>query len=145
VQRSPWKANSETAARDNTDEQLKMTYAADAVPPFYHGTRADLKPGDLLSPGFRSNYAERELSWIYISATLDAAIWGCELAKGEGRERIYIVEPTGVVRRPNLTDEKFPGNPTSSYRSRAPRGDEGRACPNGSRRRRRDRRLKRGR
>ena len=109
------------AARDSKDEQPKMTYAADAVPPFYHGTRADLKPGDLLSPGFRSNYAERKLSWIYFSATLDAAIWGCELAKGEGRERIYIVEPTGEwFDDPNLTDKKFPGNPTSSYRSRAP-------------------------
>ncbi|HEX9964455.1 MAG TPA: NAD(+)--rifampin ADP-ribosyltransferase [Allosphingosinicella sp.] len=98
-----------------------MTYAADAKPPFYHGTRADLQPGDLLKPGFRSNYADRKLSWIYFSATLDAAIWGCELAKGEGRERIYVVEPTGPFEDdPNLTDKKFPGNPTQSYRSRDP-------------------------
>ncbi|HYG48694.1 MAG TPA: NAD(+)--rifampin ADP-ribosyltransferase [Allosphingosinicella sp.] len=98
-----------------------MTYAADARPPFYHGTRADLEPGDLLRPGFRSNYAPRELSWIYFSATLDAAIWGCELAQGEGRERIYVVEPTGPFEDdPNLTDKKFPGNPTQSYRSRDP-------------------------
>jgi rifampin ADP-ribosylating transferase len=98
-----------------------MTYAVDATPPFYHGTRADLKVGDLLAPGFTSNYAERKFSWIYFSATLDAAIWGCELAKGEGCERIYIVEPTGeFVDDPNLTDKKFPGNPTRSYRSRAP-------------------------
>jgi hypothetical protein len=103
-----------------------MTYAEDAVPPFYHGTRADLKVGDLLAPGFASNYAERKLSWIYFSATLDAAIWGCELAKGpegreDARERIYIVEPTGPFEDdPNLTDRKFPGNPTRSYRSRAP-------------------------
>ena len=89
--------------------------------PFYHGTRADLNVGDRLAPGFTSNYADRKLSWIYFSGTLDAAIWGCELAQGEGRERIYIVEPTGdYFDDPNLTDKKFPGNPTQSYRSRAP-------------------------
>ena len=98
-----------------------MTYAPTPTGPFYHGTRADLAPGDLLTPGNRSNYADRKLSWIYFSGTLDAAIWGCELAKGEGRERIYIVEPTGAFEDdPNLTDQKFPGNPTKSYRSRAP-------------------------
>jgi Rifampin ADP-ribosyl transferase len=104
-----------------------MTYAADATPPFYHGTRADLRVGDLLAAGYSSNYGKRaEASWIYFAATLDAAIWGCELAEGpEGqesaRERIYIVEPTGAfVDDPNLTDKKFPGNPTQSYRSRAP-------------------------
>jgi len=98
-----------------------MTYAIDATGPFYHGTRADLAVGDLLAPGFTSNYDDRKLSWIYFSGGLDAAIWGCELAKGEGRERIYIVEPTGeFVDDPNLTDKKFPGNPTQSYRSRDP-------------------------
>jgi hypothetical protein len=98
-----------------------MTYAADARPPFYHGTRADLRVGDLLASGFNSNYGERKLSWIYFSGTLDAAIWGCELARGDGRERIYIVEPTGpFFDDPNLTDKKFPGNPTQSYRSREP-------------------------
>jgi rifampin ADP-ribosylating transferase len=98
-----------------------MTYARDATPPFYHGTRADLRVGDLLAPGFNSNYQEQKLSWIYFSGTLDAAIWGCELAGGEGRERIYIVEPTGeFFDDPNLTDKKFQGNPTQSYRSRAP-------------------------
>jgi rifampin ADP-ribosylating transferase len=98
-----------------------MTYAADAAPPFYHGTRADMAAGDLLSPGFRSNFADRRLSWIYFSATLEAATWGAELAKGEGRERIYIVEPTSAFEDdPNLTDKKFPGNPTKSYRSRDP-------------------------
>ena len=82
-----------------------MTYAPNATGPFYHGTRADLAPGDLLAPGFASNYADRKLSWIYFSGTLDAAIWGCELAKGEGRERIYLVEPTGAFEDdPNLTD-----------------------------------------
>ena len=98
-----------------------MTYARDAVPPFYHGTRADLAVGDLLRRGFASNFQAQALSWIYFSATLDAAIWGCELARGDGRERIYIVEPTGTFEDdPNLTDKKFPGNPTASYRSRDP-------------------------
>lgn len=98
-----------------------MTYARDAAPPYYHGTRADLKIGDLLSAGFDSNYREEKLSWIYFSAALESAVWGCELAKGKGRERIYIVEPTGeFVDDPNLTDKRFPGNPTKSYRSRDP-------------------------
>lgn len=98
-----------------------MTYAADAKPPFYHGSRADLRVGDLLAPGFQSNFADRKLSWIYFSATLEAATWGAELAQGEGRERIYIVEPTGPFEDdPNLTDKKFSGNPTQSYRSRDP-------------------------
>lgn len=98
-----------------------MTYARDATGPYYHGTRADLAAGDLLTPGFASNYQAQKLSWIYFSGTLDAAIWGCELARGEGRERIYIVTPTGAFEDdPNLTDKKFPGNPTQSYRSREP-------------------------
>jgi rifampin ADP-ribosylating transferase len=89
--------------------------------PFYHGTRAELSVGDLLMPGYSSNYGERKLSWIYFSATLDAAIWGCELAKGEGRERIYVVKPTGeFFDDPNLTNKRFRGNPTKSYRSREP-------------------------
>lgn len=89
---------------------------------FFHGTRADLKPGDLIAVGQRSNYAEAEaLSWVYFAGTLDAAIWGAELAAGSGRERIYVVEPTGPVEDdPNLTDKRFPGNPTMSYRSRDP-------------------------
>ncbi|MBY8825052.1 NAD(+)--rifampin ADP-ribosyltransferase [Sphingomonas colocasiae] len=89
---------------------------------FYHGTRADLKPGDLIAAGYGSNYgARKRASWVYLTGTLDAAIWGAELAAGEGRERIYIVEPTGpIIDDPNLTDRKFPGNPTRSYRSRDP-------------------------
>ena len=98
-------------------------YAKD-VPPgttFYHGTKADLAVGDLITPGFGSNFADRALKHIYFSATLDAATWGAELAKGEGRGRIYIVEPTGAFEDdPNLTDKKFSGNPTKSYRSRDP-------------------------
>ena len=89
---------------------------------FYHGTRADLKAGDLIRPGFSSNYGKQAAaSWVYFTATLDAAIWGAELAAGEAPERIYIVEPVGeIFDDPNLTDKKFPGNPTKSYRSRAP-------------------------
>lgn len=86
---------------------------------YYHGTKANLKPGDLIEPGFNSNYGKRKnAKYIYLTATLDAAIWGAELALGEGHERIYIVEPTGLIEDdPNLTDKKFPGNPTKSYRS----------------------------
>src|SRR5918996_3464743 len=81
---------------------------------YYHGTRADLKPGDLIAAGYSSNYGTRkQASWVYLTGTLDAAIWGAELAAGNGRERIYIVEPTGpIVDDPNLTDRKYPGNPT---------------------------------
>ena len=89
---------------------------------FYHGTKADLKPGDLIEPGYQSNYGKRKnAAWVYLTATLDAATWGAELAQGEGRGRIYVVEPTGAFEDdPNLTDKKFPGNPTQSYRTRAP-------------------------
>lgn len=89
---------------------------------YFHGTRADLKPGDLIVVGYRSNFTEAApLSWVYFTATLDAAIWGAELAAGDGRERIYVVEPTGpIADDPNVTDKKFPGNPTLSYRSRDP-------------------------
>jgi hypothetical protein len=89
---------------------------------FYHGTKADIKTGDLIEPGFNSNYGtKKKAKYIYLTATLDAAIWGAELAAGEGRQRIYIVEPTGSIEDdPNLTDKKFPGNPTKSYRSMHP-------------------------
>ncbi|HEY0978876.1 MAG TPA: NAD(+)--rifampin ADP-ribosyltransferase [Flavobacteriales bacterium] len=88
--------------------------------PFYHGTKADLQVGDLLDRGFHSNYGSRkQAAFVYFSATLDAATWGAELAVGKGRGRIYIVEPTGPFENdPNLTDKKFPGNPTRSYRTR---------------------------
>lgn len=89
---------------------------------FFHGTRADLKPSDLIVVGYQSNFTDvKPLSWVYFAATLDAAIWGAELAVGRTRERIYVVEPTGqIADDPNLTDKKFPGNPTLSYRSRDP-------------------------
>jgi hypothetical protein len=89
---------------------------------FYHGTRADLEVGDLIDVGWVSNFgSRRKANNVYFAATLDAAIWGAELSVGGGRERIYIVEPTGPFEDdPNLTDKKFPGNPTRSYRSRDP-------------------------
>ncbi len=89
---------------------------------FFHGTRADFTHGDLIVVGHASNFGAGDpLSWVYCTATLDAAIWGAELAAGDARERIYLVEPTGpIVDDPNLTDKKFPGNPTLSYRSRDP-------------------------
>jgi rifampin ADP-ribosylating transferase len=89
---------------------------------FFHGTRADLQPGDLIKPGHRSNFGNRDpATYVYFTATLDAAIWGAELASGQGRSRIYVVEPTGpLTDDPNLTDKKFPGNPTRSYRSHDP-------------------------
>ena len=89
---------------------------------FFHGTRADLAPGDLIVAGYKSNFGDGEpLSWVYCTGTLDAAIWGAELAAGDGQPRIYLVEPTGpIVDDPNLTDKKFPGNPTLSYRTRDP-------------------------
>ncbi len=89
---------------------------------YFHGTRADLQPGDLITAGFDSNYGERRrAAFVYLTATLDAAVWGAELTVGEGPGRIYTVEPTGPIEDdPNLTDKKFPGNPTKSYRSREP-------------------------
>ncbi|MEZ2128024.1 MULTISPECIES: NAD(+)--rifampin ADP-ribosyltransferase [unclassified Sinorhizobium] len=100
-----------------------MTATDNNIPQrLYHGTRADLKPGDLIAVGYNSNFGTRKpKSWVYLTGTLDAAIWGAELAVGDERERIYIVEPTGpIVDAPKLTDKKFPGNPTQSYRSREP-------------------------
>src|SRR3984885_475623 len=89
---------------------------------FFHGTKADLKLGDFIDIGINSNYGQKEKAkYVYLTATLDAAVWGAELALGEGRERIYLVEPTGMIEDdPNLTDKKFPGNPTKSYRSKHP-------------------------
>jgi rifampin ADP-ribosylating transferase len=88
---------------------------------FYHGTKADLAVGEVIGPGFSSNFGDRSLKHIYFSATLEAATWGAELANGDGRGRIYIVEPTGPFDDdPNLTDKKFPGNMTASYRSLEP-------------------------
>jgi hypothetical protein len=110
------------------DEEIDMSDSAAPSTPsdtgerrFYHGTQADLKSGDLIQPGHASNYTERRSPWIYFSETLEAATWGAELAKGTGPGRIYVVEPIGsFMDDPNLTDRKYPGNPTRSYRSRDP-------------------------
>jgi len=89
---------------------------------YFHGTKADLKIGDFIEIGINSNYGQKnKAEYIYLTATLDAAIWGAELALGDARGRIYLVEPTGPIEDdPNLTDKKFPGNPTKSYRSKQP-------------------------
>jgi len=90
--------------------------------PFYHGTKADLQVDDLLTAGNRSNYkSELTMNHIYFTALANGAGLAAALAKGEGRERVYIVEPTGSFENdPNVTDKKFPGNPTRSYRTQAP-------------------------
>ena len=89
---------------------------------FFHGTKVDLKPGGLIRPGYNSNYGKgKKAAYIYLTGTLNAAIWGAELALGEGPGRIYVVEATGPFEDdPNLTDKKYPGNPTLSYRSKDP-------------------------
>jgi len=89
---------------------------------FLHGTKADLAPGALLAPGRESNYEQgRVMRFVYFTATLDAAVWGAELAAGDDPARIYLVEPTGAFEDdPNVTDKRFPGNPTRSFRSREP-------------------------
>lgn len=99
----------------NAATQFQQTY--------FHGTKAELKLGDFIETGKKSNYGEQNKArYIFLTSTLDAAIWGAELAQGEGKERIYLVEPTGEIENdPDLTDKKFPGNPTKiiSYNSSA--------------------------
>ncbi len=107
-------ANNEIKIRSLCPTPFAQTY--------FHGTKADLKIGDLIEAGFNSNYGKQKIAkYIFLSATLDPAIWGAELAVGSGQERIYLVEPTGKIENdPDLTDRKFPGNPTMSYRSTEP-------------------------
>ncbi|MFC7882924.1 NAD(+)--rifampin ADP-ribosyltransferase [Streptomyces sp. NPDC057376] len=90
--------------------------------PFFHGTKADLRVGDHLTAGFPSNYRpEIVMNHIYFTALRDGAGLAAELAAGDGEPRVYAVEPTGQFENdPNVTDKKFPGNPTRSYRSREP-------------------------
>jgi len=90
--------------------------------PFFHGTKADLQVGDLLTAGYRSNYRpEIVMNHIYCTALRDGAGLAAELAAGDGAPRVYVVEPTGDFENdPNVTDKKFPGNPTRSYRSTEP-------------------------
>lgn len=106
----------------NKDNKQNSQAATPFAQTYFHGTRADLKVGDLIEVGFNSNYGQKKnAKYIFLTATLDAAIWGAELAYGEGPERIYLVEQTGEIEDdPDLTDKKFPGNPTKSYRSTKP-------------------------
>ncbi len=103
-----------------TDEPVPFEVYEPGV--YLHGTKADLRVGDLLVPGRESNFeGGRVMNHIYFTATLDAAVWGAELAAGDGRGRIYLVEPEGAFEDdPNVTDKRFPGNPTHSFRSREP-------------------------
>jgi rifampin ADP-ribosylating transferase len=109
-------------AKRNNDLAISCKDTPSDRGPFYHGTKADLKIGDLLTPGGRSNYKEEVImNHIYFTALVNGAGLAAALAKGDGRERVYIVEPTGSFENdPNVTDKKFPGNPTRSYRSLAP-------------------------
>ncbi len=89
--------------------------------PFFHGTKAVLNVGDLLEPNYQSNFQDKKSNYIYFTATLEAAKWGAEIAAAKNKERIYIIEPSGEFENdPNLTDKRFPGNPTRSYRSLSP-------------------------
>ena len=86
---------------------------------YFHGTKVNLSIGDLVVPGNNANYGERKAKFVYASSNLNVAIWGAELAVGDGPGRIYVVEPLGPIENdPNLTDKKFPGNPTNSFRAR---------------------------
>src|ERR1017187_7838720 len=107
-----------TTIKTNSESKSHSPFAQT----YFHGTKADLKIGDFIEVGLNSNYGQKKnAKYIYLTATLDASIWGAELALGDGRERIYLVEPMGPIEDdPNLTDKKFPGNPTKSYRSEHP-------------------------
>ena len=108
--------------QQQNEQQASGQGATPFAQTYFHGTRADLNIGDFIEAGFKSNYGQKKIAkYIFLAATLDPAIWGAELAFGEGRQRIYLVEPTGTIEDdPDLTDKKFPGNPTKSYRSTAP-------------------------
>lgn len=108
--------------KSNVDNPTQPGNATPFAQTYFHGTKADLKLGDLITTGNHSNYGEvKNARYIFLTATLDAAIWGAELANADGPERIYLVEPTGSLEDdPDLTDKKFPGNPTRSYRSTEP-------------------------
>lgn len=109
-------------ANTHNSDQSKSGAATPFAQTYFHGTKADLKIGDLIEAGFNSNYDQRKnAKYIFLSSTLDAAVWGAELASGDNRERIYLVEPTGPIENdPDLTDKRFPGNPSMSYRSKEP-------------------------
>lgn len=108
--------------KDSDEAKPTSNNATPFAQTYFHGTKAELEIGDFIAVGFNSNFGQRKnAQYIFLSATLDAAIWGAELAVGDGPERIYLVEPTGEIEDdPDLTDKKFPGNPTKSYRSKEP-------------------------
>lgn len=108
--------------QDTTEIKSNKSSPTPFAQTYFHGTKAKLKIGDFIRPGFNSNFGKKNnAKYIFLTSTLDAAIWGAELATGEGKERIYLVEPTGAIEDdPDLTDKKFPGNPTKSYRSSQP-------------------------
>lgn len=114
--------NNPAKAKENSELANSFKYSSSDKGPFYHGTKADLQVGDLLTAGGNSNYkSEIKMNHIYFTALPNGAGLAAALAKGDGRERVYIVEPTGNYENdPNLTDKKFPGNPTRSYRSEHP-------------------------
>jgi rifampin ADP-ribosylating transferase len=111
------------AAIDNGwGNQMTKPFEVHESGAYLHGTKADLAVGDLLVPGRESNFESGRISnHVYVTRTLDAAVWGAELARGDGRPRVYVVEPQGALEDdPNVTDKKLPGNPTRSYRTRQP-------------------------
>lgn len=112
----------DAAEASKNRELAAATYAPADAGPFYHGTRADVQVGDLLVAGRMSNYeADLQMNHIYFTALPNGAGLAAALAKGDGRERVYIVEPTGSFEDdPNVTNKKFPGNPTRSYRTEEP-------------------------
>ena len=120
------KCYEELGDSDNAKRNYEFSELNKGIPtdkgPFYHGTKADLKVGDLLTPGGISNYnTELIMNHIYFTANVNGAVLAAALAKGEGRERVYVIEPTGEIENdPNVTDKKFPGNLTRSYRSTEP-------------------------
>lgn len=121
----PYKQKNRLLTMEKKDNKTIKSNGQGATPfaqTYFHGTKADLKIGDLIEVGFNSNYGQQEnAKYIFLTGTLDAAIWGPELAFNDGRERIYLVEPTSEIENdPDLTDKKFLGNPTQSFRSTQP-------------------------
>lgn len=120
------KCNEELCDSDNAKRNYELSNSYKGAPSdkglFYHGTKAELQVGDLLTAGGNSNYKpELKMNHIYFTANANGAGLAAALAKGEGRERVYIIEPTGEFENdPNVTDKRFPGNLTRSYRSQEP-------------------------
>ena len=114
--------NDQAKAKEYSDLAISFKYHPSDKGPFYHGTKAVLQIGDLLTAGGLSNYkSEFKMNHIYFTAFVNGAGLAAELAKGSGEPRVYVVEPTGSFENdPNVTDKKFPGNPTRSYRSKDP-------------------------